>query len=213
MATTALTEAIGAYVGHYWYVPIGACVLFGIGFFILFLEIGDMKKFSAGAAAVRKKCYKDKKTLARLVDKSGTEIEFVSVTDSEHPGLIETDEKKANAALVNPNLVAVKRRGRLSNGIPTLNYSLPYHFPMSFTDALAITQLVQQLRNNDALSWIADDFRLIGLISCPDKYLTRECEAAIGFYVGIGGDIPEQFLPFDDDEGEDDFEEYEGDDE
>jgi len=191
MATTNFIHALTAYFGPYWYVFAILAGIFGLASFFLYMDKSDTRRFSANMSPVAKKCYKNKSTFCRLVDKAGTEIAFESATDTEHPGLVDSDH-----TLVNPNLVSAKQRGRLTNGVPTLNYVLPYHFPIGFSSALAITQLVKMIRDDHGeLGWISDDFRMISLLFCSDKYLVANCRTAIETYVKMGVDIPDAFLP------------------
>jgi hypothetical protein len=205
MATTSFINALTVYFGPYWYVFAILMLVFGVVSFVLYMDRGDTKRHSAGMSPIAKSCYKNKTTFCRLVDKAGTEVCFESATDPEHPGLAESEH-----TLVNPNLVSVKQRGRLTNGIPTLNYVLPYHMPMGFASSLAIVQLVQKVRNDiHDLDWISDDLRLVSLLFCSDKYLVANCRTAIETYVKMGVDIPDVFLPDYENEAED--EEYEDD--
>jgi hypothetical protein len=206
MATTSFINALTVYFGPYWYVFAILMLVFGVFAFVLYLDRSDTKRYSAGMAPIAKSCYKNHTTFCRLVDKAGTEVTFESVTDIEHPGLVENEH-----TLVNPNLVSVKQRGRLTNGVPTLNYVLPYPFPMGFTSSLAIVQLVKKIREDfPALSFIADDLRIISLAFCSDKYLVANCRTAIETSLKMGADLPAEFLFNDDEElGHDDSDEEE----
>ena len=204
MATTNFLNALTMYFGPYWYVFAILAGMFGLASFFLYMDKSDTKRFSAGMSPIVKSCYKNKSTFARVIDKAGTEIPIETVTDPEHPGLADSEH-----TLCNPNLVSVKQRGRLTNGVPTLNYVLPYHFPMGFSSTLALTQLMKQIRGeHKELDWVSDDLRIISLMFCSDKYLVSNCRTAIETYVRMGVEIPEYFLP---DEA-DDEEEQGGDD-
>lgn len=206
MATTSIFNAISMYFCPYWYVFAILMGIFGLISFFLYMDKSDTKRFSAGMAPIAKSCYKNKtSTFGRIIDKAGTEVPFQCVTDPEHPGLVDTEH-----TLCNPTLVSVKQRGRLTNGVPTLNYVLPYHFPMGFSSTLALTQLMQYVRGeHNELDWVSDDLRIISLVFCSDKYLISNCRTAIETYVKMGVEIPEYFLP---DEADDEEEEQEGDD-
>jgi len=203
MATTNFLNALTMYFGPYWYVFAILAGIFGIASFFLYMDKSDTKRFSANMSPIAKACYKNKTTFGRIVDKAGTELPFECATDIEHPGLVNNEH-----TLVNPNIVSVKQRGRLTNGVPTLNYVLPYHFPMGFSSTLALVQLVTMIRaDHDEVDWISDDLRMISLMFCSDKYLVANCRTAIETYVRMGVDIPDAFLP-----EEADDEEEEGDD-
>jgi len=204
MATTHFLNALTLYFGLYWYVFAILAGIFGLVSFFLYMDKSDIKRFSAGMSPIVKSCYKNKTTFARVIDKAGTEIPIQTVTDPEHPGLADSEH-----TLCNPNLVSVKQRGRLTNGVATLNYVLPYHFPMGFSSTLALTQLMKHIREeHKELDWVSDDLRIISLMFCSDKYLVANCRTAIETYVKMGVEIPDYFLP---DEA-DDEEEQEGDD-
>lgn len=205
MATTNFLHALTMYFGPYWYAFAILAGIFGLASFFLYMDKSDTKRFSANMSPVAKTCYKNKSTFCRLVDKAGTEVVFESSTDPEHPGLVSSEH-----TLVNPNLVSVKQRGRLTNGVPTLNYVLPYHFPIGFSSALAITQLVKMVRDDHGeLGWISDDFRVISLMFSSDKYLVANCKTAIETYVKMGVDIPYEFLPEEESEEEPEGDDYE----
>jgi len=207
MATTNFLMALTAYLGPYWYVFAILAGIFGLASFFMYMDKNDTKRFSANMSPIAKSCYKNKSTFARIIDKAGTEIPIETVTDPEHPGLVNTEH-----TLCNPNLVSVKQRGRLTNGVPTLNYVLPYHFPMGFSSTLALVQLIKHIRwSHKELDWVSDDLRLISLMFCSDKYLVSNCRTAIETYVKMGIDIPNEFLPAGDEE-EYVEEEFEGDD-
>lgn len=206
MATTSFINALTMYFGPFWYVFAILAGVFGLISFFLYMDKSDTKRYSAGMIPIAKSCYKHKtSTFGRIVDKAGTEIPFECVTDIEHPGLADSEH-----TLCNPNLVSVKQRGRLTNGVPTLNYVLPYHFPMGFSSTLALTQLMKHIRNeHKELDWVSDDLRIISLMFCSDKYLVSNCRTAIETYVKMGVDIPELFLPVEDDYQEESEEELE----
>ena len=201
MATTSIFNAISMYFCPYWYVFAILAGIFGLASFFMYMDKSDTKRFSAGMSPIAKACYKNKTTFGRIIDKAGTEVTFECATDPEHPGLADSEH-----TICNPNLVSVKQRGRLTNGVPTLNYVLPYHFPMGFSSTLALTQMVQYVRGeHKELDWVSDDLRIISLVFCSDKYLISNCRTAIETYVKMGVEIPDAFLPDEDD--------YDGDDE
>lgn len=202
MATTNFMIALTDNFGPYWYVFLIGMVGFMIASVHLFNERKAWLRYSAGAMPARAAAYKQKKVLGRLADKAGTEIEFVLETDDQYPGTVD-----AEPTLFNPNLVTTKRRGRLTNGTPLLNYVLPYPMPMSYTDGLALSQLIEHVRkNHPEISWIVDDLLVIMLIGSSEEYLHVNCVNAVETCVGFGIDIPEEFVTeADDDDG---YEEY-----
>lgn len=199
-------NALTAYFGPYWFIFAILAAVLGIVVFFLWMERSDLKRYTAGDAFVRKRCYKEKKPLGRIVDRAGTETEFVVEIDSEMPGTVKVE----NYTLVAPNLISTNQRGRLTNGIQTLNYVLPYHFPTGFANALAMCQMVKFLRGEKwkiEFGWISDDFSLIHLMFCTDKYLVANCEDVISTYVNMGMAIPDTYLQNDEEEQEDEYDE------
>jgi hypothetical protein len=149
------------------------------------MERSDMKRY-ASEILVRKACYKNKNTLGSITDMAGTEIEFECLTDKDKPGLI-----KNKNTLINPNLVAASQRGRLTNGIATLHYILPYFFPMSIRDAAALVQTVELIRKDaPQLNWIEDDLVIVKLFFGNDKYLHEDCVDTVHSYLAMGVENP-----------------------
>ena len=189
MATTSLYIAIAAQLKEFGVLFAALTLLFGIAAFWLYMDKEELKRYAADVQ-IRKKCYKKKKTLGRIIDKAGTQIEFVCETDEDEPGTVESEH-----TLVNPNLVSTKNRGRLTNGIPVLEYVLPYFFPMSHNNANALVQLVQHIReNHKELDWIVDDLLLIRLVFCSNKYLSDNCTDVVKTCLKMDVEIPEEFF-------------------
>ena len=188
MATTDIYIAIALQLKQLWYVFAIGSVIFGISTMLLYFWKSDVKKY-AEDIAIRKDCYRKKKTLGSIIDKAGTKIEFVCETNPEEPGTV-----KSEHTLINPNLVSTKSRGRLTNGIPTLDYVLPYVFPMSHNNVNALVQLVKHIReNHKELDWIADDILLIRLVFCSNKYLLDNCKDVVDISIKNDIEIPEEF--------------------
>lgn len=197
-------EAVIAYCAPYGYIFAITTFVSAIVIMFLVMERSSLKSY-AEDILVRKTCKSKNKPLGRIVDKAGTEIEFVVETSPEMPGTV--DYK--NTTLVAPNLISTNQRGRLKNGVPTLNYVLPYHFPTGFASALAICQMVKFLRSDDykkEFGWISDDFALIHLMFCTDKYLVVNCIDVISTYIDMGMDIPDEYLAI---PSEDEYEDME----
>lgn len=153
----------------------------------LWFERSDMKRY-AEDIITRKTCYKNKKTLGSITDMAGTKMEFVCETDKDYPGLA----KHKTHTLVNPNLVSTRQRGRLTNGIPTLDYFLPYLFPTSIRSAAALVQTRDYVREHyPNLDWIEDDLDIMKLIFSSNKYLLEDCKQTVTAYIAMGIDIPD----------------------
>lgn len=200
VVTTSFIEAMILKLQSVGHVSFVLFVLSGIAAYWLFNERMRMKRYAADIF-IRDTCYYDKKTLGTLVDRAGTKIEFVCEEDPQAPGLIDS-----KYTLVNPNLVSTKNRGRLTNGIPTLEYVLPYHFPMSHSNASAIVQLRDMIREKyPKLDWIQDDLPLLALVFSNNKYLVDDCELVVKSCLNLGVDIPSEM--FGNEEMEDDVDE------
>lgn len=188
MATTDFYAAMGVYLSKFWMPFAVGTLVFGLITFWFFMERLDLKRY-AQDIIVRKECYRKRKTLGRIIDKAGTQVEFVCDTDDKEPGTVRNDH-----TLINPNLVSTKNRGRLPNGIPVLDYVLPYLFPMSHNNANALIQLIEHVReNHDEIDWIADELLIIRLLFCSDKYLYDNCVDVIETCIKMDIDIPESF--------------------
>lgn len=186
-ATTDVFQIIAFYLQSVWYIWFSGSVLFGAASTWLWLERSDLKKY-ADDILIRKTCYKKKKTLGDITDMAGTTIEFLCDTDKDSPGLA---KYKAHT-LVNPDLVSTRQRGRLTNGIATLHYVLPYHFPMSIRDAAALIQTRDYVREHyPNLDWIGDDLDIIKLLFSNNKYLAEDCRNTVVAYIAMGVEIPE----------------------
>lgn len=184
-ATTSILDLILHYLQSIWYIWLVCTVGFGITTVWYWMERSDMKRY-ASEILVRKACYKNKNTLGSITDMAGTEIEFECLTDKDKPGLVENKN-----TLINPNLVAANQRGRLTNGIATLKYILPYFFPMSIRDAAALVQTVELIRTNaPQLNWIEDDLVIVKLFFGNDKYLHEDCVDTVHSYLAMGIEIP-----------------------
>lgn len=184
-ATTSILDLILHYLQSIWYIWLVCTVGFGITTVWYWMERSDMKRY-ASEILVRKACYKNKNTLGSITDMAGTEIEFECLTDKDKPGLI-----KNKNTLINPNLVAASQRGRLTNGIATLHYILPYFFPMSIRDAAALVQTVELIRKDaPQLNWIEDDLVIVKLFFGNDKYLHEDCVDTVHSYLAMGVENP-----------------------
>jgi len=203
-ATTSILDLILHYLQSIWYVWLVGTTIFGSATVWYWMERSDMKRY-ASEILVRKACYKNKNTLGSITDMAGTEIEFECLTDKEKPGLV-----KNKNTLINPNLVASSQRGRLTNGIATLHYILPYFFPMSIRDAAALVQTVELIRKEaPQLNWIEDDLVIVKLFFGNDKYLHEDCVDTVHSYLAMGIEIP--YGEFEEDIGEDDICDVNGD--
>lgn len=194
MASLTLYSAIAVYLKDLWLIFAVCTVVFGIATFWLWMDRSELKRY-ASDILIRKQCYRKKKTLGTIIDKAGTKVEFVCETNEEEPGTLKSDH-----TLINPNLVSTKERGRLTNGIPTLEYCLPYHFPVSHSSILALTQLIQHVREKHKdLDWLVDDLLIIRLLFCSNKYLKDNAKIVISDCIKFGSDIfDEMFEDIDD---------------
>lgn len=188
MASLSLYTAIAAQIKEFGVAFAVLALVFGIAAFWLWMIQSDLKRY-ASDIIIRKDCYRKKKTLGSIIDKAGTKIEFVCLTDEEEPGTV-----KSEHTLINPNLVSTKNRGRLTNGIPTLEYVLPYFFPMSHNNANALVQLINHVReNHKELDWIVDDLLVIRLLFCSNKYLQDNCIDVVKTCIKMDIEIPDEF--------------------
>jgi len=186
-ATTSMIDVISFYLQSVWFIWLSGTVLFGLITLWFWMERSDMKRY-ADDILIRKTCYKNKKTLGSITDMAGTKVEFVCDTDADHPGLT----KHKTHTLVNPNLVSTKQRGRLPNGIPTLDYFLPYLFPSSIRSAAALIQTRDYVREHyPGLDWIEDDLDIIKLIFSNNKYLLEDCRQTVTAYMAMGVNVPD----------------------
>lgn len=203
-ATTSILDLILHYLAGIWYVWLAGTVIFGIATVWYWMERLDLQRY-ASEILVRKACSKNKTTLGSITDMAGTEIEFECLTDKDKPGLV-----KNKNTLINPNLVAASQRGRLTNGIATLHYILPYFFPMGIRDAAALIQIVELIRKEaPQLNWIEDDLVIVKLFFGNDKYLHEDCVDTVHSYLAMGIEIP--YGEDEDDVGEDDICDVNGD--
>ena len=187
-ASTTILDAISQYLSGLWFVWLALFIIFGLISLRYWFKMSDLKMF-APDILVREACYRNKTTLGSYTDLAGTRIEFECKTDKDSPGLV-----KNIHTLVNPNLVSTRQRGRLSNGIPTLEYVAPYHFPFAKTDALALVQTKEYMREHfHQLDWIEDDLDIIMLVFCNSKYLYDNCVNTVVSYMEMGAEIPEEY--------------------
>ena len=188
-ASTTIIEAISQYLSGIWFVWLALFIIFGLISLRYWFIMSDLKRF-APDILIREACYRNKTTLGSYTDLAGTRIEFECKTDNDSPGLV-----KNVHSLVNPNLVSTRQRGRLSNGIPTLDYVAPYHFPFAKTDALALVQTKEYMRENfPQLDWIEDDLDIIMLVFCNSKYLYENCVNTVVSYMEMGAEIPDDYV-------------------
>jgi hypothetical protein len=183
-----LKTALFQMFGPYWYVFLVIAIVLGFSTMWLYFERQKVKKHTAGSSLVRTACYVNKKTLGRLTDKAGTEVEFICSTNADNPG--KTEYK--NYSLINPNLVDSKQRGRLTNGTPVMCYSLPFLLPVSHSNLAALSQLMEEIKERGQLSFLTDDLLKIQVLFAPDKYLTKYCKDTIRTILSMGIDLPYQ---------------------
>lgn len=197
-ATTSIIEALSEYISGLWLVWLAFAIIFGALTLWYYFIMSDLKRY-APDILVREACFRNKTTLGSITDMAGTRVEFECTTDKDSPGLV-----KSKHVLVNPNLVSSRQQGRLPNGIATLDYVLPYHFPFNKTDALALVQTRDYVRDKyPQLDWIEDDVDIIMLAFCNSKYLFENCVNIVVSYMEMGAEMP--------DEKEDDTHAYEDD--
>lgn len=188
-ASTTILDAIAQYLSGLWIVWLALAIVFGLVTIWYWFRMTDLKRF-AGDILIREACYRNKTTLGSYTDLAGTKIEFECKTNKDSPGLV-----KNVHTLVNPNLVSTRQRGRLANGIPTLDYVAPYHFPFSKTDALALVQTKEYVRDNfPQLNWVEDDLDIIMLIFCNSKYLYENCVNIVVSYMEMGAELPDDYI-------------------
>lgn len=187
-ATTSILDAFAQYLSGLWMAWLALFIVFALITLWYWFKMSDLKRYALDIL-VRSSCYQNKTTLGSITDLAGTRVEFECTTDKDSPGLTKNDH-----TLVNPNLVATRQRGRLTNGIPTLDYVLPYHFPFANTDALALVQTKDHIRKNyKQLDWIEDDLDIIMLVFSNSKYLFENCVNTVVAYMEMGAEIPEDY--------------------
>lgn len=188
VATTSILDAFAQYLSGLWMVWLVLFIVFGLVSLWYWFKMSDLKRY-APDILVRSACSRNKTTLGSITDLAGTKVEFECRTDNDSPGLTKNPH-----TLVNPNLVSTRQRGRLPNGIPTLDYVLPYHFPFAKTDALALVQTRDYIRKNyPQLNWIEDDLDVIMLVFSNSKYLFDNCVNIVVAYMEMGAEIPEDY--------------------